>query len=1059
MKERKQTQASKARTKARAAERGEPKPPLESSSAQPHLFRHKGRRVGVVISGPGTGETGGAERFYSGLADAFRQIGCVVDLIPTEASEPDVATIISNYDKSAALDLGDYDFVISTKVPSYAVRHPRHVLYLVHTVRVFDDMFEERFESASLHDRENRAAVHQKDFAALTGPKAIFAIGHEVADRLHKWRGLSATVLHPPMAIDGFHERPCEDFFFIPGRLHPWKRLDLLVAAVKSSRHDMRLKIAGVGEHEDELRKLIGDDTRIELMGRISDEELIDNYSRCLAVPFVTKREDYGYVTLEAFASSKAVVTCEDSGEPARFVIHGENGFVVSPTVEAVRGALEQIWLDRAKAQSMGQTGRAIVDGMNWRDAALTLADAAFADEGEQVPPPVPVTVTDMQPIDPAVGGGRLRLLGLYHGMGHNIQCTYVGTYDWPGEAYRDHALTASLREIDVPLSEAHHSVAQAYMESADGLNVIDLMFSQQAHLSPKYIDEVVRRIREARVVVFSHPWVYPLVAQHIRDTQTVIYDSQNVEGYLRAQLIDRENSLQRAALRNVIGDELALARRADWILACSQEDLMRFHTLYGISPDRMRVVPNGVMAFQASPATAQHKRESRERLGLPLDAFIGIFIGSPYGPNVDAARFITDILAPCDPATTYIVAGGVGQTVTPRTENMRITGHITEEEKADWFAASDFAINPMMSGSGTNIKMFDFLAAGLPVVTTETGARGIDANGSDFMIIVEPTPDSMKQGVQQLRQHPDPSAMSRAARVYVEEGFAWERISHTLGAFCAMRHRSAGQPKPFFSVVVPSYERHDRLEELMAALKAQVERDFEVIVVDQSSEKWAGQEEAFSFPFTYYHSPVKGAVRARNTGALLAQGEVIAFVDDDCIPDADWLLNARPLFADEAVAGVEGLIYSDHLDDPDWRPVTNVGFEGIGFMTANLMVRSSAFQYLGGFDLQFDKPHFREDTDFGWRLENLGMVPYAANVRVFHPAQPRNLERESLSARNKFFKNDAKLYMKHPDKYRDLFLRECQFLHNPSFISTVIEGFHDLGHGDAVPDWVLERQ
>ena len=44
-------------------------------------------------------------------------------------------------------------------------------------------------------------------------------------------------------------------------------------------------------------------------------------------------------------------------------------------------------------------------------------------------------------------------------------------------------------------------------------------------------------------------------------------------------------------------------------------------------------------------------------------------------------------------------------------------------------------------------------------------------------------------------------------------------------------------------------------------------------------------------------------------------------------------------------VVGLEGLICSDHEDDPDWRPVTNVGFEGIGFMTANLMVRSAALR------------------------------------------------------------------------------------------------------------------
>lgn len=202
----------------------------------------------------------------------------------------------------------------------------------------------------------------------------------------------------------------------------------------------------------------------------------------------------------------------------------------------------------------------------------------------------------------------------------------------------------------------------------------------------------------------------------------------------------------------------------------------------------------------------------------------------------------------------------------------------------------------------------------------------------------------------------------------------------------------------------------------------------------------------------TYYHSPVKGAVRARNTGAMLAQGAIIAFVDDDCQPAEDWLLKARTYFADPAVVGVEGLIHSDHLGDPAWRPVTNVDFEGIGFMTANLLVRSGVFQFLGGFDLQFDRPHFREDTDLGWRLLELGKVPYAKDVKVFHPAQPRSNERESAAERVRFFQKDALLFRKHPEKYRQLFMAERHFEQTPGFRENLLAGFKTSGI--ELPGW-----
>ena len=200
----------------------------------------------------------------------------------------------------------------------------------------------------------------------------------------------------------------------------------------------------------------------------------------------------------------------------------------------------------------------------------------------------------------------------------------------------------------------------------------------------------------------------------------------------------------------------------------------------------------------------------------------------------------------------------------------------------------------------------------------------------------------------------------------------------------------------------------------------------------------------------------MKGVVRARNTGALLAQGRVIAFTDDDCLPKEQWLLNARQYFTDKAVAGVEGMIVSNHLGDPRWRTVTNVGFEGLGFMTANLFVRSGAFQHMGGFDLQFDRPHFREDTDLGWRLLEYGQVPYAKDVIVFHPAQRRNIERESAGERARFFQKDALLYKKHPSRYRELFLAEQHHLKKtPGFQEYLLEGFKNSGI--TVPDWIQE--
>lgn len=676
----------------------------------------------------------------------------------------------------------------------------------------------------------------------------------------------------------------------------------------------------------------------------------------------------------------------------------------------------------------------------------------------EQIPLSlIALSVIDMQPIDPPIGGGRQRLLGLYHGLGSKINARYIGSYDWPGEIYREHTLSETLVEIDVPLSEVHHHAAKALAAEAGTGVVIDIAFSLQANLSPDYLAKVRSEIAKANVVIFSHPWVYPLVCDDLREDQLVIYDSQNVEGYLRSQFLDRNNPTQKKLLEQVCRDESDLGARANWILACSHQDLQRFYRIYGFSPAKMRVVPNGAMAFTPERhISVADRTQARLELGLESEKLIAIFVGSSYGPNIDAAYFIAQDLAVAMSDIRFVIAGGVSEQINSGLPNVTLTGTLSEEQKYQWLRSADFALNPIFSGSGTNIKMFDFMASSLPVITTAVGARGIESSYQHAMIIADPSVSAFNKAIMRLGDVTYRKVVGNQARSCVEEGYAWERISNQLGKFIEMRTHTDSYRLPKFSVVIPSYERPDHLTQLITSLQHQTERDFEVVVVDQSAKPWEGAQEDYGFVLNYYFTPIKGAVRARNTGAMLAQGEILAFIDDDCLPNPDWLLNSRRYFANPKVVGVEGQISSDHLDDSNWRPVSNVGSEGVGFMTANLLVRSSVFQYLGGFDLEFDRPHFREDTDFGWRMLDLGEVPHASDVGVFHPAQRRDIERESHETRAHFFQKDVLLYKKHPKRYKMLFEFERHYERTQGFKEHVLCGFEE--RSVEVPAWMRKK-
>lgn len=658
------------------------------------------------------------------------------------------------------------------------------------------------------------------------------------------------------------------------------------------------------------------------------------------------------------------------------------------------------------------------------------------------------VVVLDMQPIDPPVGGGRIRPFGLYQGLG--LPAVYVGSFDWPDESAREISLSPTLREVDVPLGRKHLE-ACARLEQRRGLKpLIDVTFPRLARGSPEFIARASREAEDADVVVFSHPWVYPLIRARLRpDRQLIVYDAQNVEGLLRCCLFDDQSGPGSRIVRRVIETELSLCRAAHLVLACSGEDARLFHDLYGVPFERIRVVPNGAFADRTKPASPEERREAKR--GLDLEGrTTALFTGSDYRPNREAAEFIVSDLALRVPKVLFVIAGGVG--ANPRAlglagggpPNVRVTGGLDRDRLNLWLAASDLAVNPVTWGSGSNIKMFEFLAAGLPVVTTEAGARGVEPLAEEAVRIR--TRSRMARAVRDLADSEDDrSALSAAARRLVETRYAFERISPALGRLFARHGKAPVGKKPLFSVIVPTLDRPSHLTKLMECLSAQTCRDFEVVVVDQTPTAWAGRGAFPALDLFYFQHPVRGAVLAKNLGAFVARGSVLAFTDDDCRPAPDWLKNASVYFGDPGVVGVEGLIRSDRIGDPEYRWVSNENFRGFGFMTANLFLRQEDFNALGGFDLRFDNPHFREDTDLGWRALERGSIPFGFDVQVFHPAHLRGKGRESLAERNRFFEKDALLLKKHPARFRELFLAETENK-TPDYLEHFLRGCRIFG-------------
>ena len=274
------------------------------------------------------------------------------------------------------------DQVISLRYPSYAVRHPNHVCWLNHTMREYYDLWPQFSATLSpqglVKERVRRTFLHATDRYLLTSNVTkLFVQSRTIQERLAMWPALRSTVLYPPAPRRAYRTDGYGPSFLFVSRLTPLKRADLVIRALATGDGaGIAAVIAGDGEERAALERLaseLGVANRVTFPGRLDDEQLVGYLARCRAVVFPPFQEDYGFVTAEAFASRKAVLTCRDSGGPPELVKDGSNGFIVDPTPDALGRAMRRLADDPALAERMGEAAFDTGAALTWRETVRTL--------------------------------------------------------------------------------------------------------------------------------------------------------------------------------------------------------------------------------------------------------------------------------------------------------------------------------------------------------------------------------------------------------------------------------------------------------------------------------------------------------------------------------------------------------------------------------------------------------------------------------------------------------------------------------------------------------------
>ncbi|MBI1833533.1 MAG: glycosyltransferase family 4 protein [Candidatus Andersenbacteria bacterium] len=445
----------------------------------------------------------------------------------------------------------------------------------------------------------------------------------------------------------------------------------------------------------------------------------------------------------------------------------------------------------------------------------------------------------------------------------------------------------------------------------ADNLAVLDILSSASA----VYRRTLSQVITPASIVCVEHCYAYEPILRLPR--RALIYSAHNVEYDLK-KIITPRSFLRPFLLKHVFVREKKLCEKADHIITCTEVDKKRLSNLYSIPLEKITVVPNGSDTTATKPKTPTEREATRHRLHSKRPMIL--FLGSLFPPNIAAANFITNILAPALPQYTFVIAGSVGahftnthihanhdlilptsgwpgygfapldywlnrighwtsaefglhisdpnitaveltsasfipslltlqtgdttvkhiltpwpeQTVIPlsakkprwirgtifpsipttqtvrlgmATQRLRlkrkgiwekidigqvhnihrwvaanvcVVGSLSEEEKELLLAASHLAINPVAAGSGSHLKMFEYMASGLPILTTPIGARGI-ADQEDDVVSIAPLDQFASTLKTLMENETQRQNLSQAARAYVVRTHDWKNISEAF--------------------------------------------------------------------------------------------------------------------------------------------------------------------------------------------------------------------------------------------------------------------------------------
>ena len=575
-------------------------------------------KIAILGPSPVPFTIGGVENVLWKLCETINQkTSHQAELIKLPSRENSFWDLIENYYNFYKLDLSYFDLVITTKYPAWMIRHKNNIYYVCHRLRglydtynfthlptdvkrgcrpideilkyienvpypqSLDEFFCLMFKLKSEQNNISsdyfkfpgpfiRKIIHYMDNYGMSqnGVKQFYAISETVKARREYFPDhADVSVIYHPSALKNF---TCQDYkyIFMVSRLDGPKRIDMLIKSMKYVKNNVKLLIAGTGPQEKELKKLAKNDSRIEFLGFVNDDEIENYYANSLVIPYFPYDEDYGLITIEAMMHKKPVVTTVDAGGPTEFVINNETGFITEFNAKAIGEKIDFFASNPTEAKRMGNNAYNKVKNITWESTVNKLL-SNLCDNTNKNTPRKKITVTSTFPIYPPQGGGQTRIYNLYKCLATNYDIDIV-SFDGSDKEKSEMYIAPGLKEIRIPKTSKHQK-EEWQIEKQAGIPIGDISMITLSHLTPEYTESLRRSIKQSDIVVASHPYLYHEIKKYIKD-QKLIYEAHNVEYKIKNDMLPI-SKVKNELLKLVFEAEKQCCQDSSLIMTCSKED------------------------------------------------------------------------------------------------------------------------------------------------------------------------------------------------------------------------------------------------------------------------------------------------------------------------------------------------------------------------------------------------------------------------------------------------------------------------------------------------------